>query len=258
VPILAEEGRYLASESTFYRLLREEGLLRQRARARRRRTQEPEELKATAVNQLWSWDITYLKTGARGKYYFLYLFMDVFSRAIMGWEIHEEEDGAKAAALLDALCQRWGASGVTLRSDNGAPMRSSHMLGTLQRLGVIPSFSRPSVSNDNPYSESLFKTLKYTAGYPTRFLSIEQARTWMTGFACWYNEEHRHSRIRHVTPMQRHMGRDCAILAKREETYAAARLRHPERFRQAGRSWSRPAEVVLRRPNHRPQKKSAA
>ncbi len=258
VPILAEKGHYLASESTFYRLLREEGMIRRRTTVRRRRTQEPEELKATGVNQLWSWDITYLKTVIRGKYFYLYLFMDVFSRAIMGWEIHEEEDGSKAATLLDTLCERWGARGITLRSDNGGPMRSSHMLATLQRLGVISSFSRPSVSNDNPFSESLFKTLKYTTGYPRRFRSIEQARIWMTDFAKWYNEEHRHSRIRHVTPMQRHTGRDSTILATREATYVTARLQHPERFPKTSRSWARPSEVILRRPNHRRSKKTAA
>lgn len=258
VPVLAEKSIYLASESTFYRVLRAEGVLRRSRKIERKADAEPEVLVAGKVNQLWSWDISYLKTSVRGSYFYLYLFMDIYSRAITGWEIHENEDGAKAARLLETLVGRWGAHGVLLRSDNGSPMRSMHMLSTLRRLGVVPSFSKPSVSNDNPYSESLFKTIKYTAGYPGAFETIEEAKIWMTAFVAWYNGEHRHSRISYVTPMQRHAGLDQRILDSRKCTYELARLRHPERWSTTSRSWARIDEVFLKRSNRRSQKKEAA
>jgi len=258
VPALAEKSIYLGSESTFYRVLREAGLMRRAKKTARKASAEPDVLVATTVNQLWSWDISYLKTSVRGSYFYLYLFMDIYSRAIMGWEIHENEDGAKASVLFESLVNRWGAHGVVLRSDNGSPMRSMHMLATLRRLGVVPSFSKPSVSNDNPYSESLFKTIKYTAGYPGSFETIEEARAWMARFAAWYNNKHRHSRIGYVTPMQRHAGHDGAVLAERERTYMLARQRHPERWTRASRSWARIEEVSLRRSNRRSTKNVAA
>lgn len=258
VPVLAEKSIYLASESTFYRVLRAEGVLRRTKKTVRKQNTEPDVLVAGKVNQLWSWDISYLKTSVRGSYFYLYLFMDIYSRAITGWEIHESEDGAKAARLFETLVSRWNARGVTLRSDNGGPMRSMHMLSTLRRLGVVPSFSKPSVSNDNPYSESLFKTIKYTAGYPGTFERIEEARMWMTTFAAWYNYEHRHSRISYVTPMQRHAGLDGQILAQRKRTYETARNLHPERWSNATRSFERIKEVFLRRSGRQAQKKAAA
>jgi putative transposase len=258
VPLLAEKDTYLASESTFYRVLREEGLLKARKLASRRTPAEPEEITASSVNEIWSWDITYLKTQMKGRYFYLYLFMDVFSRAIMGWEVHESEDGEQAANLVESLCEKWQAYGVLLRSDNGGPMCCFHMLSTLQRLNVVPSFSRPSVSNDNPFSEALFKTLKYTAGYPGAFETIEEARAWVAQFVDWYNNSHRHSRISYVTPMQRHTGKDESVLAKRRQTYTAAKHAHPDRWPSRTRSWDRPETVCLKRPNHRKAKKTAA
>jgi len=250
VPILAENGKYVASESTFYRVLKQEGLVASKKPRRTRKDGRPDELKATAVNQLWSWDISYLKTNVRGIYFYLYLFMDIFSRAITGWEINESENGAAAADLFSRLCIEQKSQGVTLHSDNGSPMRSSHMLATLQKLGVVASFSRPSVSNDNPYSESLFKTLKYTAGYPQSFQTIEEARVWMSRFVHWYNNEHRHSRIKYVTPMQRHKGLDVSILFRRDTVFAQARQNNPSRWSSHERSWERPEEVILKRANH--------
>jgi putative transposase len=256
VPILAEKGTYIASESSFYRVLRQQGLLVAKKPRQTRGDTRPDELKATAVNQLWSWDISYLKTEVRGRYFYLYLFMDIFSRAIMGWEIHESESGETSSNLFARICAQHKAQGVTLHSDNGGPMRSSHMLATLQQLGVVASFSRPSVSNDNAFSESLFKTIKYTAGYPKSFKTIDEARAWMSRFTQWYNHEHRHSRIQYVTPMQRHTGHDQDILAQRKQVYAQARLTSPSRWTNQHHSWQRPDLVYLKRPNH-PSKKSA-
>jgi len=256
VPILAEKGRYLASESSLYRVLRQQGLLVAKTPHRTRGDSRPDELKATGPRQLWSWDISYLKTDVRGRYFYLYLFMDVFSRAIMGWEILEAESGAESAVLFAKICAEHNAHGVRLHSDNGSPMRSSHMLATLQQLGVVASFSRPSVSNDNAFSESLFKTLKYTAGYPKAFQTIAEARAWMVRFAQWYNHDHRHSDIQYVTPMQRHTGQDQAILTRRQQVYEQARLAHPSRWKAKPRAWTQVEEVYLKRPNH--QKKDAA
>jgi putative transposase len=250
VPLLAEEGRYLASESSLYRVLRQEGLLATKKPRKTRADHRPDELKATAPLQLWSWDISYLKTDVRGRYFYLYLFMDVFSRAIMGWEILESESGEQASTLFARICADHNAQGVTLHSDNGSPMRSSHMLATLQQLGVVASFSRPSVSNDNAFSESLFKTLKYTAGYPKSFSTIAEARAWMARFAQWYNHEHRHSALQYVTPMQRHTGQDLDILALRRSVYAQARIAHPLRWTTNPRAWTQAPQVYLKRPNH--------
>lgn len=250
VPILAENGKYVASESSFYRVLKQEGLVASKKPRQKRKDSRPDELKATAINQLWSWDISYLKTKVKGTYFYLYLFMDIFSRAIMGWEIHESESGETASDLFNRICGEHKAQGVTLHSDNGGPMRSSRMLATLQELGVMASFSRPSVSDDNPYSESLFKTLKYTAGYPKSFQTIDEARAWMNRFVHWYNNEHRHSRIKYVTPMQRHTGQDKSILRRRDKVFAQARLNNPSRWSRLGRSWERQELVYLKRPNH--------
>jgi transposase InsO family protein len=258
VPILADKGRFLGSESSFYRVLRSRELVRHPKKRRMVPSREPEELKAGAVHQLWSWDITYMKSRVKGRYFYLYLYVDIFSRAIMGWEIHETENAEASAALCDRLVKRWKARGVLIRSDNGGPMRAYHMLATMQELGVVPSFSRPSVSNDNPFSEALFKTVKYTAGYPDSFQTIEEARAWMVKFAGWYNHVHLHSGISYVTPMQRHSGRDVAILAKRHATYAAARAAHPERWARDHKSWNWISEVYLRRPGRRPRKKIVA
>lgn len=257
VPKLAAEGRYIGSEASFYRVLRVHDLLKDRRERSAARRPEPLEVKARAANQLWSWDITYLKTKIRGRYFYLYLFMDVFCRSIMGWDVFEREDGQLAAGLFKSAVERYGARGVRLHSDNGGPMRSATMLATLQRLGVVPSFSRPSVSNDNPFSESLFKTLKYRSGYPRSFESIEAARDWVAEFVEWYNEEHLHSQIGYVTPMQRYRGEDLAILAERQATYQRARAAHPERWSRSSRAWTRPSDVFLKRSNQRTTKDAA-
>jgi transposase InsO family protein len=220
VPRLADAGEYLASESTFYRVLREADQQHRRGRAQAPRTlPKPEGYKAEAPNRVWSWDITYLAASIRGTFYRLYMVEDIFSRKIVGWEVHEEETSAHAGLLIRKACLAEGIheDGLVLHADNGGPMKGATMLATLQRLGVVPSFSRPSVSDDNPYSESLFRTLKYTPAYPGKpFQSLSAAREWVHRFVQWYNEEHRHSAIGYVTPGQRHRGEEVTILADRE------------------------------------------
>lgn len=254
VPMLADEGCYLASESTFYRVLREEKQLEHRGRAKAPKNNRPAPLEASAPNQLWSWDITYLKTTVKGLYFFLYLIMDVFSRKIVGWEVYAEESAEHASNIFRKAHLREGIAGnaLFLHSDNGSPMKGATMLGTLQKLGVTPSFSRPSVSNDNPYSEALFKTLKYRPSFPEKpFDSLNEARIWVAKFQQWYNEDHRHSSIKFVTPGQRHRGEDVAILAQRKLLYEAAKAACPERWSGSIRNWKPLMTVSLN-----PQKSS--
>ena len=248
VPALADKGRYLASESSFYRILRQKGQLTRRGKAKAPRHSRPQPLEATAPNQLWSWDITYLATTVTGLYFYLYLIMDIFSRKIVGWEVYAEESAEHAASIFRKSYLREGIAGqsLVLHSDNGSPMKGATMLGTLQKLGVMPSFSRPSVSNDNPYSEALFKTLKYHPGFPDQpFDTLDQARQWVVGFAHWYNEEHRHSALKFVTPGQRHRGEDSAILMQRKVLYETAKAKRPERWSSSSRNWNRPAVIKL-------------
>ena len=251
VPKLADKGIYLASESTFYRVLKAEKQLTHRQRSKPAGTiKKPEALSATAPNQLYSWDITYLPTVVKGHFLYLYLVMDIFSRKIVGWQVYEEESSALAADLMTDICQREKVSKnqVMLHSDNGSPMKGATMLSTLQALGVIPSFSRPSVSNDNPYSESLFRTLKYRPDYPSKpFEDTQAARRWINDFAHWYNNEHLHSAIQFVTPAQRHRGEDVKILENRKKVYEKAKQKTPNRWSGDIRNWA-PIEKVNLNP----------
>jgi transposase InsO family protein len=188
VPRLADQGCYLASESTFYRILRAERQLAHRRRERPAQTRsKPRAVCATAPNQLYSWDITYLPSAIRGQFFYLYLFMDIFSRKIVGWQVYAEESSALASGVLRDLCHRGGIrpNQLVLHSDNGSPMKGATLLATLQQLGVMPSLSRPAVSNDNPYSGSLFKTLKYRPTYPLK--PFAQVTEPVTGPRDWWN-----------------------------------------------------------------------
>ena len=260
VPMLADQGIYLASEASFYRVLKAEHQLNHRQRSKPARViKQPKALTATAPNQVYSWDITYVPTRVRDVFLYLYLVMDVYSRKIVGWQIYEEESSALAADLMADICQREGIvrDQVVLHSDNGSPMKGATLLATLQQLGVIPSFSRPSVSNDNPYSESLFRTLKYRPDYPEHpFATLQAARDWMQGFVDWYNQQHLHSAIKFVTPEQRHNGQDVAILAQRQQLYLKARSNKPERWRGSIRNWE-PITVVYLNPDKQQTKKGA-
>jgi len=251
---LADAGRYLGSESSFYRVLKQNDLLSHRQKSKPRVPRRPKDLLARNPNEVWSWDITYLNSPIRGAYYYLYLVEDIFSRMIMGWTIEEVESAEHGARLIDRICQEQGiAKGqLTLHADNGAPMKGATLLATLERLGVAPSFSRPSVSDDNPYSESLFKTLKYRPSYPdSAFSGIDQAREWVSRFVKWYNTEHLHSAIRFVTPGSRHLGRDTAILAKRSAVYEKAKQLNPLRWSGQTRNWSPITEVFLNPKKHK-------
>lgn len=250
IPRLADRGIYLASESSFYRVLRQHGQQQHRGRAKGpRQRARPQAFVAQGHNQVWSWDITYLPSSIKGQFWRLYMIVDIYSRAIVGWEVHAEELASHAATLVERAClrQQVRRQQLVLHADNGSPMKGATMLATLQRLGVMPSFSRPSVSDDNPYSEALFRTLKYSPAYPDKpFADLEQARLWVQRFVHWYNEEHRHSAIRFVTPGQRHTGLDAAILQKRHDTYTQARKQRPQRWNgRATRNWEPVAEVWL-------------
>jgi putative transposase len=249
VPQLADEGIYLASESTMYRLRRRFELCgRTRTTARNHVTRATTVHCATAPNQVWSWDITYLPTPVRGRFLRLYLVLDVWSRRIVGWKIHERESDELAAEMIRDICDeaKVDANGLVLHSDNGKPMRGSTMIATLQWLGIVPSFNRPHVSDDNPYSEALFRTLKHGPAYPRLpFADLAAAQRWVARFVAWYNGEHRHSAIRFVTPDERHFGSEGGILARRHALYERACRKKPERWSRQSRNWNPIQRVVL-------------
>ncbi|WP_273181027.1 IS3 family transposase [Ferrovum myxofaciens] len=249
VPRLADQGRYLASESSFYRVMAEAQQNHRRGRSQTpRRVALPTTHTATGPNEVWSWDVTYLPTKVRGKYFYLYLFEDIYSRKTVGWEVYPEESGVLSAGLVQraVMAEQCWRKPLILHSDNGAPMKSSTMLQKLYDLGITPSRGRPRVSDDNPFSESLFRTLKYCPQWPSDgFADIEAARVWVQEFVRWYNNEHRHSRIRFVTPSQRHRREDCGILAKRHEVYQAAKEKKPQRWSGVTRNWEPVGAVQL-------------
>lgn len=247
VPTLADRGIYKASESTMYRILREEKMQKHRQEAKPGQKNKPRQKTATRILEVWSWDITYLPTAIKGIFYYLYMVLDVFSRKIVAWEVHEKESQDLSAQMLGrAVREQQIEPGLILHSDNGGAMKGATMLAKMRDLKVIASFSRPRVSDDNPYSESLFRTLKYRPWYPQKaFANLAAARGWVDGFVEWYNEEHKHSGIGFVTPSERHSGRDIAILEQRKVVYEAARKENPERWSGETRAWDRPTEVIL-------------
>lgn len=250
VPRLADQGIFLGSESTMYRILRMLKMNTHRQASKPSQKASPVPLSADAPNQLWSWDISYLPSKVRGQFYYLYMVMDLYSRKAVACQVYDSESGELAADLITDACIREKISKdqITLHSDNGSPMKSVTMLTKLQDLGVMPSFSRPSVSNDNPFSESLFRTLKYRPEYPEKpFENIVEARDWAHRFVNWYNTEHLHSGIRFVTPENRHSGNDIMILANRHQIYQDAKSRHPERWTGKTRNWKPASEVVLKK-----------
>ena len=248
VPLLADQGVYIGSESTLYRALRCEKLQSLRGRARPP-VSHPREHEADGTWQLASWDITYLRSHRRGEFFYLYMVEDIWSRKILGWEVHDVESSELSAQLIERIRQAHpekSLSGWILHSDNGGPMKGATMLATLQRLGVVTSFSRPRVSDDNPFIEALFRTLKYWPEYSTAgFASVATAHAWVARFVDHYNNEHQHSGIGFVSPADRHDGNDIAILAARRSVYARAKKLHLERWSQNPRPWTRPLTVIL-------------
>jgi len=249
VPRLADSGQYLASESSFYRILSAANQLNHRGRSKAMQQRKPPTTHiATAANQVWTWDISYLPSHVRGLYYYLYLIVDIYSRKIVGWEVHDRESGELAAELMQrtVLAEQCFRKPLVLHSDNGSPMKSYTLQSKLVDLGITPSHSRPRVSNDNAFSESLFRTIKYCPQWPSQgFATLELARDWVNGFVTWYNNEHRHSGIKFVTPAQRHQGEDRDILQKRDKLYALAKSINPARWSGKTRDWAPVGAVTL-------------
>lgn len=251
VPKLADQGIYIGSESSFYRVLKEQKMINHRQRSKPATHHRPTEYAATGPCQVWSWDITYLRSPVRGSFFYLYMIIDIWSRKIMAATVFEEESMDLSAKLVTRACFAHcvDPEGLVLHSDNGGPMKGSTMLATLQKLGVVPSFSRPKVSDDNPYSESLFRTMKYRPEYPSQaFESLAHAQQWVDEFVCWYNTCHLHSAIRFVTPDDRHYGREHHILANRQFVYEQARRRNPNRWTRQTRNW-KPVHLVRLNPH---------
>jgi putative transposase len=251
VPMLADEGAYLASESSFQRVLREHGQNQHRGRTKApRKSRPPTTHVATAPCQLWCWDMTYLPAEIVGRWFYLYLILDVYSRKIVGFEVHDTDDSDYAAHLVKrtALAEDIHAMKAkpVLHGDNGSTLKATTVLAMLNWLGVKPSYSRPRVSDDNAYVESLFRTAKYRPEFPGKgFANLDEARAWALSFVHWYNHDHRHSGIRYVSPAQRHAGEDAAILAARHEVYLQARERTPRRWSGSTRNWEPIGAVTL-------------
>ena len=250
VPILADREIYIASESTFYRVLRSSDMQHHRGRSKTPVSKPLSTHCATGPNQVWMWDITWLPGPAKGIYFYLYLILDLFSRKIIVWEIWEEESAENASILVrrGVLSEKrlTSANPLVLHSDNGSPMKGASLLETLYSLGITPSRSRPRVSNDNPYAESIFRTCKYRPSYPIGgFTTITEARDWVLAFVNWYNHEHRHSGLNFVTPHQRHTGLDKEILKKRSKVYELAQAAHPKRWSGNIRNWNIDDKVWL-------------
>ena len=261
VPKLADKGIYIASESTVYRILKEHDQLTKRTSTRVYNHPKPAPLVATGPNQIYTWDITYMPSQVKGIFFYLYMVMDIFSRKIVGWQAHDNESSALASDLMVDICRRENIEKdqVVLHSDNGSPMKGGTMLATLQQLGVMPSFSRPSVSNDNPYSESLFRTFKYRPSYPEKkFAALADARLWIEDFVNWYNYSHCHSGIQFVAPAMRHENKDTDILAKRHQVYQNAKAKHPERWSGNTRNWTPITEVALNPTNEEKKESTKA
>jgi putative transposase len=249
VPALADKGIYMASEASFYRVLKKHRQLNHRGRTQPRRTQpEPTSFTATGPNQVYTWDISYCPSAVKGQHWYLYLILDVYSRKIVAWEVHESESGDYAKALVERalIRERCWHSPPVLHSDNGAPMTSYTLKSRLADLGMLMSYSRPRVSNDNPYSESLFRTVKYCPKWPAKgFASLAVLREWMLAFEHAYNEQHLHSGINFVTPASRHRGEDPVLLAQRKAVYERAKRLHPRRWSGKTRNWAAAGDVSL-------------
>jgi len=249
--MLADEGVYLASESSFARVLRAHGQSAHRGRAKAPHAVRPPTTHiASTVGQVWCWDMTYLPAAVMGRWFYLYLILDLYSRKIVGWEVQSSDHADHAAHLVRRTALAEGIAALTvkpvLHGDNGSTLKATTVLAMLNWLGVKPSYSRPRVSDDNAYAESLFRTAKYRPEFPAKgFCDLDAARAWAAGFVHWYNVDHRHSGIRYVSPAQRHAGADQAILAARHALYTKARELNPARWSGKTRDWSPLGAVTL-------------
>lgn len=252
VPRLADKGVYIASESTMERLLRRENQNKHRGPKKPKTHTKPREKKATGPCQIWSWDITYLRTEVMGRFYYLYMAIDVWSRKIVAHQVFVRECSKLAAEWITKAMavENVTPAALTVHQDNGSPMKGT-LKASLENLGVLMSYSRPHVSDDNPYSESLFGTMKTRPEYPTKpFESLQAAQKWCDHFVRWYNESHLHSAIGFVTPLQRHEAKSEDILEKRRELYEKARCKKPERWAKETRRWEQPKIVYLNPDKH--------
>lgn len=251
VPMLADEGCYLASESSFSRVLRACSQTAHRGRSKPPRARRPPTTHiATAAKQVWCWDMTYLPAAILGRWFHLYLILDLYSRKIVGWEVHSTDDAEHAAHLARRTALAEGVAALAtkpvLHGDNGSTLKATTVLAMLHWLGIKPSYSRPRVSDDNAHVEALFHTAKYRPEFPAQgFADLEHARAWAAAFVHWYNHEHRHSAICYVTPAQRHAGDDHAILAARHNLYTQAKSRNPARWSRTTRNWTPAGPVAL-------------
>lgn len=251
-PALLDDGIYLCSERTMYRILAEADLVGDRRRGHQRRHHVKPRLHATGPNQVWSWDISRLRGPAVRVWFYLYVVLDIYSRKIVGWSIDTVESDKVAKRLIERICQREGISAdqLTLHADRGAQMRSNTIAELLEDLGVTRSFSRPRTSDDNPYSEAAFKTIKYRPNYPDRFDTIDDARTWMRRFVNWYNHDHYHSALGYLHPADVHAGVTGPIIDARQGVLDTAYAAHPERFRNKAPIAARPpAEAWINKPD---------
>ncbi len=251
VPTLLDLGQYIASESTFYRIMRAHNQLNHRGKETAVQRKKPQALKAISPNEIYSWDITYLLSPVKGQYFYLYMVMDIYSRKIVGWQVHDCESSSYAADLIEdiAIREKIDKNQLVIHSDNGSPMKGATLRAKLIDLEIATSYSRPRVSNDNPYSESLFKTIKYHYTYPEKpFETLSKAREWVEKFVLWFNDEHQHSAIKFVTPNQRHNGSDKIILDNRKKVIEQAKKEHPERWNGRKTRNMMPINVVYLNP----------
>jgi putative transposase len=252
---LLDKGIYIGSESTFYRILREYKALEHRTECRGGTSKnKPDELTATEKNKVWMRDITRLRTDVKGIYHYAYVIEDLFGRSVVSRAIYENESDEHAKELFKNACEKEHAHPDFVHSDNGGAMKGITLVAFYYKLGIVPGFSRPRVSDDNPYIESFFKTLKYKCGYPKFFTSLDHARTWFSDFIDWYNNRHMHSGLQYITPMQKRTGEYIPIFNNRNMVIRDARAAHPERWgkRPARKYEIRTAEVL------NPAKKDAA
>jgi len=229
---LLDEGTYLCSPSTMYRVLAEHDEVRERRDQVRRPAYRAPELLATGPREVWSWDITQLRGAAKWQYFYLYVMLDIFSRYVVGWLLVEQQSGELAKLFIRETCDKHHIrpEQLTLHADRGGPMLAKPVTLLMADLGITESHSRPQVSNDNPFSEAQFKTMKYRPDYPDRFGCLADARTWAQSFFAWYNNEHHHSGIGYMTPAAVHSGDAARVFARRQQVLQRAYAAHPERF----------------------------
>lgn len=243
---LLERSAYIGSISTIYRVLREVEMINHRSNCKNPMNRsKPKEQIATESNQVWTWDITYLPMTIRGLFYYAYVVIDIWDKSIVGWSIQDRESEIHSRDLFESVFTKEHFPNVHIHSDNGHPMKGTSLMALFHKLDIVNSYSRPRVSNDNPFSESFFKTLKYSPKYPAKFNSIKEARIWMANFVDNYNNNHRHSGINYFTPNQMKNGEYKKLVSIRNKTIKEARANNPQRWSKAVKQWSLNHKVIL-------------